>query len=46
MDNEEAIIQLQYMKDLIKQNGKDWLDERDLPVLDMAIDTLQKKKEV
>lgn len=46
MDNEEAIIQLQYMKDLIKQNGKDWLDERDLPVLDMAIDALQKKKEV
>lgn len=32
------------MKDLIKQNGKDWLDKRDLPVLDIAIDALQKQK--
>ena len=38
---EEAIEQLQNCKGLIKQYGKDWLDERDIPLLDMAIEALE-----
>ena len=41
MDREEAIEQLQMCKDLIKQDGQDYLDERDTPLLDMAIEALQ-----
>ena len=41
MTREEAIEQLQNCKGLIKQDGKDWLDERDIPLLDMAIEALQ-----
>lgn len=41
MTREEAIEQLQNCKGLIKQDGKDWLDERDIPLLDMAITALQ-----
>ena len=40
MTREEAIEQLQNCKELIHQNGKDWLDERDIPLLDMAIEAL------
>lgn len=41
MTREEAIEQLQICKDLIKQDGQDYLDERDFPLLDMAIEALQ-----
>ena len=39
--NQKAVDELQYAIDLIKQDGKDWLDERDIPVLEMAISALQ-----
>lgn len=41
MTREEAIEQLQYCKGLIKRNGQVYLDERDFPLLDMAIEALQ-----
>ena len=41
MTREKAIEQLQYCKGLIKQNGQVYLDERDFPLLDMAIEALQ-----
>lgn len=41
MNREEAISELQKAIDLIKQNGKDWLDERDIPILQMAITALE-----
>ena len=41
MENQEAIEELEYAIELIKQFGKDWLDERDIPVLQMAISVLQ-----
>lgn len=41
MNREEAIEQLQICKGLIKQDGKDWLDERDIPLLELAIEALQ-----
>lgn len=44
MTREEAIEQLQNCKDLIKQNGQDYLDERDFPLLDMAIEALQREE--
>lgn len=40
MTREEAIEQLHNCKDLIKQDGQDYLDERDFPLLDMAIEAL------
>ena len=40
MTREEAIEQLQNCKELILQDGKDWLDERDIPLIDMAISAL------
>jgi hypothetical protein len=43
MNNQEAADELQYAIELIKQDGKDWLDERDIPVLEMAISALQEK---
>ena len=44
MTREEAIEQLQNCKGLIKQDGKDWLDERDIPLIDMAIEALKENK--
>ena len=41
MTNQEAADELQYAIDLIKQDGKDWLDERDIPILEAAISALQ-----
>ena len=41
MTNQDAINELQSAIDLIKQDGKDWLDERDIPILEMAISALQ-----
>ena len=43
MNNQEAADELQYAIDLIKQDGKDWLDERDIPILEAAISALQEK---
>lgn len=43
MTNKEAADELQYAIDLIKQDGKDWIDERDIPVLEMAISALEKQ---
>jgi len=40
---EEAIEELENATLLIIANGKDWMDERDLPVLEMAIDALKKQ---
>lgn len=41
MTNQEVADELQYAIDLIKQDGKDWLDERDIPILEAAISALQ-----
>ena len=38
---EEAIMELQNTIDLIKQDGKDWVDERDIPIFEMAIKALK-----
>ena len=42
---EEAIIELQNTIDLIKQDGKDWVDERDIPIFEMAIKALKGESE-
>lgn len=44
MTTEDAIEQFQNAVDLIKQNGKDWLDERDIPMLEMAICAFKNKQ--
>lgn len=41
MTKTEAIEQLQNCIDLIKQDGQDYLDDRDIPLLDMTIKVLQ-----
>lgn len=41
MTNEEAINELEMAISIIKQDGKDWLDERDIPWVDMAIEALK-----
>ena len=41
MKRTEAIEQLQNCIDLIKQDGQDYLDERDIPLLNMTIKVLQ-----
>jgi len=46
MSIEETIEQFQNAIDLIKQNGKDWLDERDIPMLDMAIKALKENEKL
>ncbi len=43
MTDREAIDELQYAIDLIKQDGKDWIDERDIPILETAIHALEKQ---
>lgn len=40
MTNEEIIEQLENAIDLIKQDGKDWFDERDIPILEVCIRSL------
>ncbi len=42
-EREQAIEQLEYAKALIEQDGKDYLDERDIPMLNMAIEALKAK---
>ena len=43
MTNREALEQLQAAKMIIIAQNKDWLDKRDLPVLDCAIEALEKQ---
>lgn len=40
MTREEAIQELLLTEGLIQQNGQDYLDDRDIPLLDMAIEAL------
>ena len=40
MTREEIIEELESVVGLIKQDGKDWLDERDIPLLGSAIEAL------
>ncbi len=44
-EREEAIEQLEIARGLIEQNGKDYLDERDIPILNLAIEALQQQEE-
>ena len=44
MTRETAIEQLEYCIELIKSTGIEWLDERDIPMLNMAIEALSKMK--
>lgn len=41
MTKEEMIEQLENTIMLIKQNGKDWLDERDIPILEACIQRMK-----
>lgn len=41
MTTKEAIMELQNIIDLIKQDGKDWVDERDIPIFKRAIEALK-----
>lgn len=43
MTRQECVEQLEYAKFLILANDKDWLDARDIPILDMAIEALEKQ---
>jgi len=45
MTHEEMIEQLENTILLIKQNGKDWWDERDIPVLEESIKAMQTEQE-
>ena len=40
MTNEEMIEQLEQAIGLIKQDGKDWLDDRDIPIIEACIKSL------
>ena len=40
MTNVEIIEQLENAIELIKQDGKDWLDDRDIPILEACIKSL------
>ena len=44
MKRTEAIEQLQNCIDLIKQDGQDYLDDRDIPLLKMAIEALKEQE--
>jgi len=41
MTREEIIEQLKNAIEIIKQNGKDWLDDRDIPILEACIESLE-----
>lgn len=43
---EEAITELQNTIYLIKQDGKDWVDERDIPIFEKAIEALKHQEEI
>lgn len=40
------IEQLEYAILLIKQDGKDYLDERDIPILETAMETMRKYQKI
>lgn len=40
MAGEEIIEQIENTIELIKQDGKDWLDDRDIPILEACIKSL------
>lgn len=44
MNRDEAIEELKCAIELIKQNGKDWIDERDIPVFQTAIEALERNR--
>lgn len=44
MTREEMIEQLENTILLIQQNGKDWWDERDIPILKEAIKSMQEQR--
>ena len=46
MGMKNEIEQLEYAILLIKQNGKDYLDERDIPILETAIETMRKYQKI
>ena len=41
MTREDVLYELELCKSIIHKSGQDWLDERDMPVLDMAIEALE-----
>ena len=43
MTNQEALEQLEYAKGIINRQDEDYLDERDFPVLECAINALEKQ---
>ena len=43
MTNGEIIEQLENAIELIKQDGKDWLDDRDIPILEACIKSLEQQ---
>ena len=43
-ETETAIWELSEMIALIKQNNKDWLDDRDIPILETAIQALKNQQ--
>lgn len=45
MTNVEIIEQLENAIELIKQDGKDWLDDRDIPILEVCIKSLKEIEE-
>ena len=40
MTKEEIMEQIENAIELIKQDGKDWLDDRDIPILEACIKSL------
>lgn len=44
MTREEIIEQLKNAIELIKQNGKDWFDNRDIPILEACIKALEQEQ--
>lgn len=46
MTREEMIEQLENTILLIKQNGKDWWDDRDIPVLEEAIKAMKAEQRI
>lgn len=43
MTREEVVEEIENAVGLIKQNGKDWLDERDIPFLESVIKALEQE---
>ena len=41
MTFEEAIFELERCRDIVKESKYDWLDERDLPMINMAIEAMK-----